>query len=344
MDQLRILVAGGKGFLGWNLIRYLRQCHPDANIVCLDNMWTGAHRSGEMHSSFVECNVEAAQLYLKGQMFDYVYHLASPASPSKYQSDPVRTIKSNVWGLNELLHVTKPSGTLFFASSSEVYGDPLVSPQPESYKGQVSTTGPRACYDESKRLCETLALEWAGWRYGGGVKIARLFNVYGPGTLPEDGRAISNFVWAAMNGQPLLIHGTGLQTRAFTCVDDVIPAIVRLTEHTPDLFTGPINIGTSVETTVFRAAVTVLDVVLQWQKKRGEPLSESVLQFAKSPVDDPRQRLPDLTLCRQVLGWDTSRLVQLADGIRNTVEFFDSEYGSRRVVPQILHKKLEAGE
>lgn len=259
--------------------------------------------------------------------FDYVYHMASPASPVKYQSDPMRTIHANVGGLFACLQMVSPRGTVFFASSSEVYGDPLVSPQPESYKGSVSCTGPRACYDESKRLGETICTEWKRQTHNQ-VKIARLFNVYGPGTLPDDGRCMSNFIWRAMNERPVIVYGNGTQTRAFTYVDDVVRAIIDLAENTAAEFVGPVNIGSDIETSVLSIATAVLqEVDLWWPRDRPYRILHPV--FGPPVVDDPTQRLPDLALAERVLGWRPAGLIPYGGsrgGIRRTIEHFEQEY------------------
>lgn len=328
---MRVLVTGACGFLGWNLTRELRRRHPDAYIVGVDNLWTGCRRSGEAMDLVCEMDAEYMPHTVFRQAagtFNYVYHLASPASPPKYQSAPLRTIRANVHGLAACLDMLAPTGTLLFASSSEVYGDPIVTPQPESYRGQVNCVGPRACYDESKRLGETICYEWTRANPGQVCKIARLFNVYGPGTLPDDGRAVSNFIWDAMRGRTLVVHGSGAQTRAFTYVDDVIRALVRLAEETGS-FTGPINIGTNVETSVVRLARYVREEVAVWRTATGR-LPERIGTVCGPPVvDDPRQRLPDLTLAQQVLGWDPPSLVQLRGsdgGIQRTIRHFEEMY------------------
>lgn len=331
-SRMRILVTGAAGFIGWNLTRELRLRHPDAWIVGVDNLWTGRRRETEWVSRMLEMDAEhmPAAMTSMTQGFDYVYHLASPASPPKYQADPMRTIHANVGGLFACLQMVSLTGTVFFASSSEVYGDPLVSPQPESYRGQVNCVGPRACYDESKRMGETICYEWAR-ATNNRVRIARLFNVYGPGTLPDDGRCMSNFIWQAMRGLPCTIYGDGLQTRAFTYVNDVVRAIVYLAENTPDEFVGPVNIGTDVETSVGDICVAVMAEVGHWWNDRyGERTWRAIRPIRMPPVvDDPRQRLPDLALAREVLGWRPARLVPYhgdRGGIRQTIDHFAEEY------------------
>jgi nucleoside-diphosphate-sugar epimerase len=344
---VRILVTGAAGFIGWNLTRELRHRHPDAEIVGVDNLWTGRRRNPEYVSRMVVRQVESME---PGGLFDYVYHLASPASPVKYQEHPIRTVRANVDGLWRcLFHCLMPKGTIFFASSSEVYGDPLVSPQPESYKGQVSCTGIRACYDESKRLCETILCDWKRIMPTQGVKIARLFNVYGPGTLPDDGRCMSNFIWQAMQGKAVEIYGDGHQTRCFTYVDNVVNAICRLTEETPPEFVGPVNIGTDVESTVRDIAVLAMGEVGRWHIREGREWRAAPAVYRPAVEDDPRQRLPDLALAREMLGWDVRRLIKTwgdTGGVARTIRHFAAEYWDLKMyvgptTSENSHKKLE---
>lgn len=325
---MRILITGAAGFIGWNLSRALRERHPDAFVMGVDNLWTGVRRQGETVSVMAEMDAEhmSSAVPEYAGTFDWVYHLASPASPPKYQSNPIRTMSANIQGLLACFEMMAPGGSLLFTSSSEIYGDPLVSPQPETYRGQVNCVGPRACYDESKRVCETLCYEYT--RATGQVcKIARLFNVYGPGTLPDDGRAVSNFIWRSMRGLPIEIYGSGEQTRAFTYVDDVVGALVTLMEDTGH-FTGPINIGTNIETTLNKLVVMVHREIRRWASSCSRtPPGIDRVSLLPSVVDDPRQRLPDVTLAEQILGWDTRRLVQLAGpdgGIQRTIGYFES--------------------
>jgi nucleoside-diphosphate-sugar epimerase len=308
---VKILVTGAAGFLGWNVTRELRRLGPRDEIVGLDNLWTGVRRREEFVDRMHVRDVEVGTLLWEGA-FDEVWHLASPASPRHYQSRPLDTIAANVDGLRCCLEYVRPGGTLFFASTSEVYGDPLVSPQPETYWGHVNCCGVRACYDESKRLCETILRDVV--RVGTPVqpKIARLFNVYGPGTLENDGRAVSNFVCQGLRGQPITVMGDGLQTRCFTYVDDVVRALVRLVRHTGD-FVGPVNVGTDVETTVLRIAQEV-------QRRTG---GRSEVVHVAAAEDDPRQRLPDLRLCREVLEWEATTTWEV--GLERTILHFRKE-------------------
>lgn len=310
---MRILVSGAAGFLGWNITRALRARHPDATIVGIDRMWTGVRRSVEYVDEMIIARIED-QHSRHSRAYDQVWHLASPASPVHYQKFPIATFHANVTGLVTCSGYVARHGTLVFPSSSEVYGDPVVSPQPESYRGLVSTTGPRACYDESKRMCETLLCDMVRERLPIRPKIARLFNVYGPGTLEDDGRAVSNFVCRGLRGEPIEVHGDGLQTRAFTYVDDVVDALMRLAHDTGD-FVGPVNIGTSVETTVLALAEHVRDAT-------G---GISRIRHVAPAVDDPRQRLPDLRLCEEILGWRAT--TPHSEGVRRTVEWFRQGLG-----------------
>lgn len=320
---MRILVSGAAGFLGWNLTKHLRTLHPDAEIVGVDCLWTGVRRRMEYVDEMVEMDIEKFESHLH---YDYVYHLASPASPKHYQNDPLRTVQANVLGLMRCMELVHPLGVLFMASTSEVYGDPLVSPQPEEYKGSVSCVGVRACYDESKRLCETLTMDY--FRQYGGIrraKIARLFNVYGPGTLENDGRAMSNFICQMLRRQPLTVYGTGHQTRCFTYVADVIAAIVRLVEDTDPLFVGPVNIGSVEETSVLDIARHVIN-----EGRNIGYLAPRTIEHLSAAEDDPQQRRPNVQLARKVLGWDPSDLIPyggLNGGIARTIRHFAMELG-----------------
>lgn len=244
----------------------------------------------------------------KQYSFDMVLHLASPASPNWYQSDPMRTIMGNVMGAFNCVRWCKPDGLIFFTSTSEVYGDPIVSPQPESYKGQVDCTGPRACYDESKRVSETIFFDAVRTKRIKSIRIARLFNVYGPGTLPQDGRAVSNFVTQAIQGKDITVYGKGTQTRSFTYVDDVIHGIMTFIEQNE--YMGPLNIGSDVEKSVLHIAHTV--------RRYVDP--DLKIVHLDPVVDDPQQRRPDLALAREYIGWNPQ--VGYEEGIRKTIDYF----------------------
>lgn len=316
-DKTQILVTGAAGFIGWNLTRELRSLHGDRAIITgVDNLWTGRRRKQEFVDTMV---VHDCETFWNGQQFDEVWHLASPASPNHYQSDPIRTAMGNVRGMLRALELTKNCGSLLFTSTSEVYGDPIVSPQHEGYLGQVNCIGPRACYDESKRLSETLIFDWLrSHRHIPGfsmrAKVARLFNVYGPGTLPDDGRAVSNFITAALGGELVTVFGDGKQTRCFTYVDDVVGGLMRLMYQTPASFCGPMNLGTDRETSVSEIARFVA-----WRV--GEILRREIPVVHGPPViDDPQQRRPDLALARRSIGWDP--VVSYEAGISRTIDWF----------------------
>jgi nucleoside-diphosphate-sugar epimerase len=308
----RILVTGSEGFIGSRLVPHLRRISPGAEIVGIDNLWTGVRRTHGCLSEFRHENVCTLQSdWVEG--FDEVWMLASPASPRHYQAFPMATITTNVNGMMVSQAYVRPGGMLFLASTSEVYGDPLVSPQPETYLGSVDSLGPRACYDNSKRLCETMMYDL--WREGKDFRprVARLFNVYGPGTLENDGRAVSNFVCQALRQQDITVMGTGLQTRAFTYIDDVVHALVCLVRYVD--YAGPVNIGTSRETTVLEIAQYIAEL-------SGGP---SRVVHVPAAVDDPRQRLPDLRLCERVLGWRATTTYEV--GLRQTMDYFRETLG-----------------
>lgn len=315
---MRILVTGAAGFLGWNLTRELRRRSPNAYILGVDNLWTGVRRIEEYVSDMVIADIERLG-EVQYPTYDEVWHLASPASPQHYQDRPHDTVRANVIGMFRCLELVRPGGMLFYASTSEVYGDPLVSPQPESYKGSVSCTGPRACYDESKRMAECILLDAVRMGQLVQPKIVRLFNVYGPGTLESDGRAMSNFVCQALRGQDITVMGDGMQTRCFTYVDDVIEAMMRMARGTGQ-FAGPVNIGTDVETTVLEIARAVGCLVTS--RHLDHP---SHIVHVPAAVDDPRQRLPELTLCRKMLSWQAT--TTYGEGIQRTAEYFRKELG-----------------
>jgi nucleoside-diphosphate-sugar epimerase len=305
-----VLVAGGCGFIGSHLVDRL-MARPDvASLLVLDNLWTGVHdniarlRDPRLH--FVQADVE----HWRGeQRFDEIYHLASPASPPWYMAQPLRTISANVAGALNLIGLLRPGGLIAYTSTSEVYGDPLVSPQPESYRGSVDCTGPRASYDESKRCTEALLFE-ARRVHGVRIKVARLFNVFGPRTRVDDGRAISNFVTQGLRGLPITVYGDGHQTRSWTYVDDAVEALERFFWRDGTDFPGPLNIGTERE-------VSVLEVAQFVQRHfPGSPI-----EHRSPPPQDPTQRRPDLALARQVLpGWEAR--IRYEDGVERTIAWF----------------------
>ena len=307
-SQKRVLVTGGAGFLGSHLIdRLLEQGHE---VVCVDNLFTGSKRNilhllGQPRFEFIRHDV-TFPLYLE---VDEIYNLACPASPIHYQHDPVQTTKTSVHGAINMLGLAKRlKCRILQASTSEVYGDPAVHPQTEDYWGNVNPIGPRSCYDEGKRCAETLFFDYHR-QHGLGIKVARIFNTYGPRMHPADGRVVSNFIMQALTGQPITLYGTGSQTRSFCYVDDLIDGIVRLMESPPE-FTGPVNIGNPSEFTIRQLAELVVEMT-------G---AKSELAFMPLPADDPQQRCPDIGLARSKLGWAPK--TPLRDGLEKTIEYF----------------------
>ena len=307
--EKRILVTGGAGFLGSHLCERLLQ--RGADLVCVDNFFTGAKRNishllGHKHFELVRHDV-TFPLYLE---VDEIYNLACPASPIQYQHDPVQTTKTSVHGAINMLGLAKRvRAKILQASTSEVYGDPHVHPQPEEYWGHVNPIGPRSCYDEGKRCAETLFFDY--WRQNQlRIKVARIFNTYGPRMHPGDGRVVSNFIVQALLGRDITVYGDGQQTRSFCYVDDLIDAIVRLME-TGDDVTGPINIGNPAEFSIRELAEFVIDVTGSRSKIVSRPM----------PADDPRQRQPNIAKARDVLGW-TPR-TPLKEGLVRTIVYFE---------------------
>jgi len=304
----RVLVTGGAGFLGSHLIdRLLADGH---DVICADNLFTGTKRNvehllGNPRFEFIRHDV-TFPLYVE---VDEIYNLACPASPIHYQHDPVQTTKTSVHGAINMLGLAKRLRCpIFQASTSEVYGDPSIHPQVESYWGNVNPIGPRSCYDEGKRCAETLFFDYHR-QHGLAIKVARIFNTYGPRMHPNDGRVISNFIVQALKGEPITIYGDGSQTRSFCYVDDMIDGFVALMA-TPAGFTGPVNLGNPVEFTIRELAEKVIAIT-------G---SKSRIEFKPLPADDPRQRQPDIGLARSKLGWEPR--VGLDAGLRLTVAFF----------------------
>lgn len=306
----RVLIAGGCGFIGSHLCDRLLERSDVERLVCVDSLWTGttdniAHIRDERFKYF-HGNVEEFQSDIT---FHEIYHLASPASPPWYMKEPRRTISANLLGALRLLDLLEPNGRFGFMSTSEVYGDPLVSPQPESYRGSVDCTGPRSSYDEGKRVTESLLFETRRL-HGINLRIARLFNVYGPRTRVDDGRAVSNFVSQALSGKPLTIYGDGMQSRSWGYVDDIVEGITRFFWRDQFDYLGPLNIGNDRE-------ISVLDVAKYVAELAG---GCPIIHVAPTP-HDPTNRCPDLTIARQILpGWDCK--VPYEDGVRMTFEWF----------------------
>jgi UDP-glucuronate decarboxylase len=305
---MRILVTGGAGFLGSHLSdRLLSEGHE---VIAVDNFFTGNkrnvwHLSDNKNFELIRHDV-TFPLYLE---VDAIYNLASPASPIHYQRDPVQTTKTTVLGAINMLGLAKRLGVrIFQASTSEVYGDPEVHPQPESYWGRVNPIGPRACYDEGKRAAETLFFDYHR-QHGMPIRVARIFNTYGPRMAPDDGRVVSNFVLQALRGEPLTIYGDGSQTRSFCYVSDLIDGFVRLMDNDKGLV-GPVNLGNPGEFTMKELADAVIEVT-------G---SKSTIEHKPLPQDDPKQRQPDISLAKKELGWEPT--IQLREGLEKTVEYF----------------------
>jgi UDP-glucuronate decarboxylase len=308
-SRKRILVTGGAGFLGSHLIdRLLDQGHE---VLCADNLFTGTKRNIEhLHNyprfEFMRHDV-TFPLYVE---VDEIYNLACPASPIHYQHDPVATTKTSVHGAINMLGLAKRLRCkIFQASTSEVYGDPAIHPQPESYWGHVNPIGPRSCYDEGKRCAETLFFDY-NRQHKLEIKVARIFNTYGPRMHHADGRVVSNFIVQALRGDPITIYGQGTQTRSFCFVDDLVEGFIRLMATGPDV-TGPVNLGNPGEFTMRELAEKVISLI-------G---SNSRIEYLPLPQDDPRQRQPDITLARNTLGWEPT--VDLDEGLRRTIAFFE---------------------
>jgi UDP-glucuronate decarboxylase len=309
----RVLVTGGAGFLGSHLCDALLDAGHD--VLCADNFFTGTrdnivHLKDHPRFEFMRHDV-TFPLYVE---VDQIYNLACPASPIHYQHDPVQTTKTSVHGAINVLGLAKRlRARIFQASTSEVYGDPTVHPQPESYWGNVNPIGPRACYDEGKRCAETLFFDYHR-QHGLEIKVARIFNTYGPRMHPKDGRVISNFIVRALCGEPLPVHGDGSQTRSFCYVSDLIPAFLRFME-TPAEECGPLNLGNPAECTILELAETVLRLT-------G---SSSRIEYRPRPADDPAQRRPEIGKARALIGFEPS--VPLEEGLARTVHDFRTRLG-----------------
>jgi len=305
----RILVTGGAGFLGSHLCEHLLGLGED--VLCVDNFFTG--RKANIANLMDNTNFESLRHDVTFPLYvevDEIYNLACPASPVHYQFDPVQTTKTSVHGAINMLGLAKRvKARIFQASTSEVYGDPNVHPQTEDYWGHVNPIGVRSCYDEGKRCAETLFFDYYR-QHRLRIKVARIFNTYGPRMLPNDGRVVSNFIVQALQNKPITIYGKGTQTRSFCYVDDQIKAFVRLM-GSPDDFTGPVNLGNPVESTIEELAKTIIDIIGSNSKLKYEPL----------PSDDPKQRCPDITLARKKLDWEPT--VPLREGLKKTIEYFE---------------------
>jgi len=304
----RILVTGGAGFLGSHLCEaLLKQGHE---VLCVDNFFTG-RRANIAHlvpNPLFEISRHDITFPLYVEV-DEIYNLACPASPIHYQFDPVQTTKTSVHGAINMLGLAKRLKVkILQASTSEVYGDPTIHPQPETYWGNTNCIGLRSCYDESKRCAETLFFDYYR-QHNLKIKVARIFNTYGPRMLPNDGRVVSNFIVQALKGEDITVYGDGSQTRSFCYVDDMIDGLIRLM-NSPDDFTGPVNLGNPVEFSILHLAEKIIEVTN----------SKSKIIFKELPSDDPKQRQPNITLAKEKLNWRPT--VHLESGLKKTVEYF----------------------
>jgi UDP-glucuronate decarboxylase len=308
LRRTRVLVTGGAGFIGSHLCARLLK--DGCEVLCVDNYFTG--RRDNIALLLDDPHFEALRHDITFPLYvevDQIYNLACPASPVHYQLDPVQTLKTSVLGAVNMLGLAKRTkARILQASTSEIYGDPEVHPQPESYCGNVNVIGPRACYDEGKRCAETLFFDYHR-QHRVRIKVARIFNTYGPNMLPHDGRVMSNFIVQALHGEPLTVYGAGSQTRCFCYVDDLIEGLVRLMA-TGDEVVGPFNLGNGDEVTMLELAQRVIELT-------GSP---SRLDFHPLPADDPVRRRPDLTLARERLGWQPT--TDLATGMARTIDYF----------------------
>lgn len=314
LDQVRVLVSGGAGFLGSHLCEHLLKEGHD--VLCVDNFYTGtkrniAHLLDHPYFELLRHDI-TFPLYVE---VDEIYNLACPASPIHYQNDPVQTTKVNVHGSINMLGLAKRlKAKILQASTSEVYGDPSIHPQPENYWGNVNCIGPRSCYDEGKRCAETLFFDYHR-QHGIKIKVARIFNTYGPNMHPDDGRVISNFILQALRNEPITIYGDGSQTRSFCYVDDMVDGLIRLM-NSPDDFTGPVNLGNPDEISILELAEKIIQMT-------G---SKSKITFKPLPADDPKQRQPLIELAKEKLGWTPE--VPLEEGLKKTIAYFED--GARK--------------
>lgn len=303
-----ILITGGAGFIGSHLCE--RLLNDGNEVLCVDNFFTGCRRN--IAHLFDNNNFELLRHDITFPLYvevDEIYNLACPASPVHYQLNPTQTTKTSVIGAINMLGLAKRlRARILHASTSEIYGDPTIHPQPENYWGNVNPIGPRACYDEGKRCAETLFFDYHR-QHKLDIKIIRIFNTYGPRMQPDDGRVVSNFIVQALNNQDITIYGDGSQTRSFCYVDDLIDGIVRMM-NTKKNFTGPINLGNPNEFTMLDLANKIIELTA----------SESSIVYKPLPIDDPKQRKPVIDLARSQLGWEPT--IQLEEGLRKTIEYF----------------------
>lgn len=306
-----IMITGCAGFIGSNLSRYLLE-NENYRIIGVDNLLTGSmenlrHLLEEKRFTFIKKDIINAEF--PKQKIDEIYNLACPASPVHYQLDPVHTIQTNTIGVLNVLELARANNAKILQSStSEIYGDPLESPQNEKYKGNVNPIGIRSCYDEGKRIAETLFFDFQR-KYGTKIRVARIFNTYGPGMNADDGRVVSNFIVQAIEGKDLTVYGDGRQTRSFCYVSDMVLGLVKLMNSD---FTGPVNLGNPDERTVLDIAEKILNL----------SESKSKIVFKGLPEDDPRRRKPDITLAKEKLKWEPK--IPLEEGLKKTIEYFKS--------------------
>ena len=307
----RILVTGGAGFIGSHLCNKLLKEGND--VIALDNFFTGS-KTNIVHlldNHFFELVRHDVTMPYFAEV-DEIYNLACPASPVHYQYNPIKTVKTSVLGAINMLGLAKRvNAKIFQASTSEVYGDPEIHPQPESYFGNVNTLGPRSCYDEGKRVAETLFMNY-NYQNKVRIKIARIFNTYGPNMHPNDGRVVSNFIMQALQNQDITVYGDGQQTRSFQYVDDLVAGITSLMNNTDEDFVGPVNIGNPGEFTILELAQKVIELTN----------SKSKIIYMPLPQDDPLQRKPDITLAKEKLNWEPK--INLEDGLHKTIAYFDN--------------------
>ncbi len=311
----KILITGGAGFIGAHLCE--RLLNEGNEVICLDNYFTGnkkniIHLLDNPYFELVRHDI-CSPYFIE---VDEIYNLACPASPIHYQYNPIKTVKTSVLGALNMLGLAKRiSAKVLQASTSEVYGDPEIHPQPESYWGNVNPIGERSCYDEGKRCAETLFMNY-NTQNNVRTKIIRIFNTYGPKMHPNDGRVVSNFIVQALKGEDITVAGDGTQTRSFQYIDDLLEGMIRVMD-TGDDFIGPINIGNPNEFTIIELANKVVDII-------G---SKSKIKFIPLPSDDPMQRRPDISFAKESLGWEPK--IQLEEGLRKTIEYFENELGER---------------
>ena len=320
----RVLVTGGAGFLGSHLCARLLE--QECEVLCVDNYFTGSRRNIETllerHEFEAMRHDVTFPLYVE---VDEIYNLACPASPIHYQHDPVQTTKTSVIGAINMLGLAKRCGArILQASTSEVYGDPNVHPQTEDYRGHVNLAGPRGCYDEGKRCAETLFYDYKR-QHQIAIRVARIFNTYGPNMHPQDGRVVSSFIIQALNNYPITVYGKGSQTRSFCYVDDLVDGLVRLMNVEGDV-NGAINLGNPVEVTILELAELIISLI-------G---SRSLLEFRPLPADDPQQRCPDITRAEQILHWKPH--VQLREGLSRTIAYFDHLLSSASEAKKLVWK------